>query len=84
MLRPILLLFCFTNQFIMARKKTLIIVFSIIFIIIGGGGGFILYKMWPATWERGAPSMGFPIADTDAIHILSGYGQILDGFTQWY
>ena len=56
------------------KKKTFLIVFSIIFIIVGGGGGYILYKMWPATWARGAPSMGFPIANTDVIHILGGYG----------
>ncbi len=58
------------------KKKTLLIVFSIIFLIIGGGGGFILYKMWPATWARGAPSIDFPVQNTDVIHILGGFGWV--------
>ncbi|MBY8993490.1 MAG: hypothetical protein KGD59_03000 [Candidatus Heimdallarchaeota archaeon] len=58
------------------KKKTLLIVFSIIFVIIGGGGGYMLYRAWPATWQRGPPSIDFPIHNSDVIHILGGYGYV--------
>ncbi len=58
------------------KKKIFVIVFSIFFAIAASFGGFVLYKLWPATLERGPPSMDFPIQDPDVIHILGGYGYV--------
>ncbi len=65
----------------MSRKRQIILIVLITVLIIGAGvGGFALWSFWPADWSRDAPTLEFPVENTNVIHILGGYGNTPYGF----
>ncbi|MHA1211830.1 MAG: hypothetical protein ACTSSH_05140, partial [Candidatus Heimdallarchaeota archaeon] len=61
------------------KKKTLIITFSILFVLIGGIGSYVLWRIWPATIQQGAPVLDFPISNTNVVSSLGGFGEVFYG-----
>jgi hypothetical protein len=60
------------------RKIVLIIILGIV-VIVGGFGGYALYRLNPAHWTSDSVQISFPLADTQYINAIQGYGEMTWG-----